>query len=201
MPFIPGANIAQVNYMMTCSDEHLENVLTFQHAGAIDQAAVDALGAWLVANWDVEVSAGLANVLTLQLLRITDLTSETAPVYEYTTGLPTSGGSASPALPSNVAFCLSLRTGNRGRSGRGRIFVGGIPESAVSGNQMTGAVANALVAAYQELVDFPIAGWTWGVSSRYHNNAPRASILFQPIVNVRYVDLNVDSMRKRLTAH
>jgi hypothetical protein len=198
MPFIPGSNILQVNFLQTLFGESVQNVQYWRHAGGIDQTAANALGTFLVAWWDVELSANLSSDLTLVGLRMMDLTSDNAPVYDFTDGTPTSGTVVSPSLPNNVAFCMSLRTGNRGRSGRGRQYLAGLGESFVQNFTITQGVADAYVAAYMELVNFPLSGWTWGVASRYSNNQPRTQILFQPITSVIYTDLRVDTMRKRL---
>jgi hypothetical protein len=198
MAFVPGTNVAQVNYMFTLHGQNVQNVLTFRHAGPIDQTAIDALGARLVANWDVEVAAQLSSDITLTGLRIYDLTTETAPVYEYSTGLPTSGGLSAAAMPGSVAFCLSLRTANRGRSGRGRIYVAGLTELGVTGNSIPALNADALRDAYRELLIAPPTDWVWGVSSRQHNGIALTAINFQPIVNVIWTDLTVDSQRRRL---
>jgi hypothetical protein len=197
MAFIPASNVLQVNFIQAMGNVQVQNVQYWRHGGAIDQAAADALGAALVAWWDVEFSATLTTELQLNALRMQDLTTDVAPVYEYTTGLPVTGQHAVPALPPFVAFCISLRTANRGRSGRGRQYVAGLREDQASGNTYAQGAAQALVDAYMELVNFPPTGWEWGVLSRQNNGVPRTQGLFQPITAVIYTDLTLDTQRGR----
>jgi hypothetical protein len=197
MAFVPGANILQVNFIQLQAGVEVQNVQYWRHGGAIALADAEALGAALVAWWDVELSAQLSSELQLVALRMQDLTTDTSPVYDYTTGLPVAGANTFPALPAFVAFCVSLRTGNRGRSGRGRQYIAGIPENIISGNTIAQVNADTLCAAYMELVNFPPTGWEWGVASRQHDNVERSSILFQPITNVIYTDLVLDTQRGR----
>lgn len=63
-------------------------------------------------------------------------------VFSYTTGLPIAGTGASQTLPRENAVLTSLRTGNIGRSYRGRLYLPPIAENAVDEN-LTLAVAES----------------------------------------------------------
>lgn len=66
-----------------------------------------------------------------------------ALVSGSTTGPP--GSSVSPALPSEVAACITLRSGFAGASGRGRLYVPGFATNALgAGNVIAAATVTAL---------------------------------------------------------
>lgn len=198
MAFIPGSNLGQVNFILSLAGQEVQNIMYFQHTGPIDQAAVDALCLYLATWWDVELSSQFSNEIQLQQLRVTDLTSDSAPVYEYNTGMPIAGGGVGNCPPNNVAFCISFRSAGRGRSARGRNYLAGIPEGSFTNNTLNQGVADFLVGAYEEILLAVPENWQWVIASRYHNNAPRSSILVTPVTSIIYTDLFADSQRKRL---
>jgi len=105
---------------------------------------------------------------------------------------PQQGGSASPGLPGNVAFCLRLRTGSPGRSNRGRKYFSGLTEAVVTGNQVGSGFATDLAAAVSDLNATLIAtGWQLAIAS-YTNST------IALVQSIGFFDLNTDSMRRRL---
>ena len=101
------------------------------------------------------------------------------------------------SLPGNVAFVLSFRTANRGRSGRGRNYIGGLNEDDVTGNLLTEAKANLFRDAYSAFLSEALFPYRWVVVSRYNDGVKRAEGLVQTVTTVLYTDLTVDSMRGR----
>jgi len=117
------------------------------------------------------------------------------------------GGVAIESAPSNVAACVSFRTGIAGRSFRGRNYVPGIPNSVLTLNTMSDTFMIDVRQAYELLLPGGGAlpgGWIWGVESQFSGTdinrkpIPRAAGVFTPIVSVLFVDPTVDSMRNRL---
>lgn len=105
----------------------------------------------------------------------------------------TGGQAAAPSSPSNVALCVSLRSGLAGRRFRGRKFFSGIPEGAVANNLIDSTLCTAVVSAIGDLIVELAA-----------NNTPLAIIsLVQltvvEVISVICVDNYVDSQRRRLT--
>lgn len=99
----------------------------------------DAVKSW----WDTELnSSGMATGMKGAYDDDIDLESVTlrkinplAPVIDvYTTGLPISGSLTDAPLPAQDAPILSLRTGNIGRSYRGRMYLPPVAESEVNQN-------------------------------------------------------------------
>jgi hypothetical protein len=96
-------------------------------------------------------------------------------IYTPAPGDTVQGASAGDAEPSFVSALISLRSSRAGRSGRGRMFIAGVPEG-----QTTASLLNTEAALWAALLAFcvcmlgkfispdvpPPAQWEWGVFSR-----------------------------------
>lgn len=200
MPFVPAPNVAMCELRQILDQEQIENILYFEAAAALTPAMMTQLGLDLIEWWNTDLSANLSIELTLSEVFITDLTTNTSPTVSVTTGLPDVGQVANPALPGNVALAVSFRTAGRGRSSRGRNFVPGIHESAVSGSHTTGSFRTAIEDSYQNLIGAGALslGFQWAVVSRITGGAPRTAALVQPVTSAVVIDNVVDSQRRRL---
>lgn len=128
-----------------------------------------------------------------------DLTTEIGPVEDRPIAPPVAGTGASPALPAHTTIALSLRTGLAGRSARGRLYICGMAENMVVNDFVTTAAGNALLAAYQVLrTSFLAADFAWSVVQRVANGVPLSNGIDRPITNLLFVDLRVDTQRRRL---
>ncbi len=86
------------------------------------------------------------------------------------------GSIAGDALPSFTSCVLSIRANAGGRAGRGRMFIPGLPESAVSGSFIGPespywlamiAFAACLLSSFKHFEDIPSTNeWWFGVMSR-----------------------------------
>jgi len=113
------------------------------------------------------------------------------------------GGVTGEAAPNNVAAVVSLRTDQRGRSGRGRNFVPGLPNSLITLNTLDSAFVTNLLAAYQMLVGAGsfLAGWQLVVLSRRSGGLARTNGIGIPVTSVKMVTNKVKSMRSREVGH
>lgn len=114
---------------------------------------------------------------------------------EFTLGIspPQAGGEANPGLPGNVSFCISLRTALAGRSTRGRKYIVGLPETAVTGNTYDADHIAAHLVAFANLLDaLSFVGAPLAVFSK---TIPALTT----VVTAVAVDNVVDSQRRRLT--
>ena len=96
-------------------------------------------------------------------------------IYTPAAGVAVQGAGAGDVEPSFVSALISLRTTRAGRSGRGRMFIAGVPE-----DQTTASLLNTEAALWAALLAFcvcmlgkfivpdvpPPAQWSWGVFSR-----------------------------------
>lgn len=201
MVFVSGGNVAMVEARATYHGREVENTLYFRHDGPMDATSVQDLVDSITIGWLLSLRAVTVPEYSMDEWYVTDLTSGTAPTYSITESPPLLGlDTSNPGMPGSIAMCVSFRTAGRGKSARGRNYVMGMTENNVTANALSTPYINAVIAAYEELL--PGGGvdpdWTWGVFSRYTNNAPRMTGLFQPITSVISTDPTVDSQRGRL---
>lgn len=108
------------------------------------------------------------------------------------------GAAAGDARASHDAMLISLRTTRPGRSGRGRVFLPGVPEAHTAGSQILveSALWIALLAFAAcmvdkfKTVDVPAAGdYEWGVMSRKIGGVkpPFLAAGFAPVVSAKPV--------------
>lgn len=201
MAFIPVPGVVRAELIYLWNGETVENTLHFHADGSswtpeTMEALAVSLWQWRKLNLkDIQTPTCL-----LHEVRITDLTSDTAPVVSYADPEGDEAGSAIAAsLPNNVTFCVSFRTGNRGRSGRGRNYMVGLYDGVTIGNTITSGYALQVVSAYSALDDVATDNSAaWGIVSYQHNGVVLTTGNFQPVTSVLNVDLNSDSQRRRL---
>jgi len=201
MPYQPVAQTAQVTIEGRMDGQLTILDLYFQNSGAVTQLNLGNIAS-AVSNWiQLQLAPLLSNDWTSLRVKAVDLDTQTGPVSEAPAVF--AGGVTSEAAPNNVAACVSFRTAQRGRSGRGRNFVPGIPNSVITLNTMTSIFIGDLVAAYSQLVGPGTfsAGWQWCVVSRFENNVKRAAGLVIPITSAIMVGNSVRSMRSREIGH
>lgn len=200
MAFIPAENTALVEFVCLFQDQICENTLYFRRDGGWDLGSMTALWENCL-NWWINFVEDYVSVnVELQEIKITDLTSDTAPVYSAAPSPKPNGNVTGDPLPNNVSLAVSFRTSGRGRSSRGRNYVFGLAEAEVTGNVVEAGYLSTIQTAYDS-VQSDIAvdlGADWVVVSRYHNKAPRTTALVQQVTAAVIVDPFVDSQRRRL---
>lgn len=198
MAFVPIPNAVSLEFIYQWDLQIVENVLTYKIATTPDVASMQHLCTAAIAWWGANLKPLQSNQVALLSVKATDLTSQTGPVVEDTTGLPIVGTGGTASVPNNVSCAIKLITANRGRSFRGRIYHIGLPSSTVVGNTVQSATRTALRNAWiaaQTLGTAPV--WTLSVGSRYTANAPRVTGLATTVTDIS-VNSTVDSQRRRL---
>lgn len=200
MAFVPIPETIEVDMRMRLDSQRIENTLYFHKIGGWATADVPVVYNALLLWWTTNLSEPLSNQLTLAEIGIQDLSSESGFAFDIATPVPNpAGGSAEPAVPNNVALCISFRTNNRGRSYRGRNYIPGLPRTAVTQNTVDSTTAATLQTAYNDLIDVAATfGADWVVASRYFNGGTRSPGIHTIITSALIVDRTVDSQRRRL---
>lgn len=199
MQFIPFDRVAKLEAIFLADSQRVENVHHFWFETAPTQDDLEELAASYKTWWTTELGPHLSSALSLQLVKVTDLTIEDGMSIEYATGLPVSGSAASPMLPNNVTIALKWTTGRAGRSYRGRTYILGLREDIVSANLIDTVYGGQLVTAYQNLVvrNLSVNDAVMVVASRFNNNLPRVTGLATVVTNCS-LDRGIDSQRRRL---
>jgi len=200
MPFVPAPNCAEAVINWSGPGGLYANVLNFKFATAYDQGDIDALALAVDQAVGGAMLPVVGTVVTYVNTTVRGLTSSVD--LEGVADVESAAGSASgTSMPPNVTYCLSLRTGLTGRSARGRFYTVGVTSShlasaaAVSTTYRDNWIAALESVASQAGDD----GWQWGVLSRQNNNVVLSTAVFREITDIIGVDLNLDSMRRRLS--
>ncbi len=198
MAFIPAPNIVRVVVNWLLDEQILANVFHVDANATVTDVLIDAIMD-VFQDWlgDFIVTA-LSEDISATGLEGKDLTAETGLLIERQFTTPFPGEVATPALPNNVALCITLFTDLAGRSYRGRSYMPGLGESQVVLSSIDVSQAAGYATKYVELVDaLSTAGFELVVTSYQHNNVPRATAVSTPITAVG-VNTVLDSQRRRL---
>lgn len=202
MAYIPVPDVAGVRLEGKMDGQLTINDLYFQiSGGGINAAGLVNLAVNVADWWTLNVIPLLSRDCSSVRVVAVDLGAADGPAGEAPAAAD--GGVDIEAVPNNVAACVSFRTAQRGRSGRGRNYISGVPGSLVDLNTLDAGFITNLVNAYLLMVGAGtfLPGWQWVVVSRYTANAPRVSGLAIPITSVTMVTSSVRSMRSREVGH
>jgi hypothetical protein len=200
MAFIPAPGVAQVEIRASYFGIFVENVFNFTTGEdpATESVLVD-LAAQVASSWTANLMPELNISYTLREIFAFDLSVQSGAQATDTTVLGQAGGVNQAGMPGNVAFCVSKRTGLRGRSFRGRTYFVGLSEPDVASNILDATRAGNLVDGLEAFrSDLISAGFQMVIVSRASNGAPRVTAVSTPVVAVLAVDNRVDTQRRRL---
>lgn len=199
MEYIPVPGVWQVELTYLFDNQRCQNVLHYAPSAVPNDAAVASFLAQFQTWWVNIVDSYISIAVTLVELKATDLETQNGRVIFNNTSLPLAGTAAGAALPNNCALVITKRTANRGRSFRGRIYVPGMTETFVTGNQVTGGTVTGLVNAFEDIRQLTAntIDWNMVVVSRYANKNPRVVGIATAVTGFTSDGL-IDSQRRRL---
>lgn len=203
MQFIPIPKVAQVSIRGTIEQSQIQNSLYFLYQpGAITLDLLELLAIAIEDWWTLQAKPVLQIEYSYREVYAVDLTSQTGPAATSSASAGWVGTrAAGGACPPNVTIAVSFRTGQRGRSYRGRNFWPTIGKSDVVGSQLSQPVIDLIESVYDDILPFGgalPAGWLWVVASRFSNKQPRVQGVALEVQDVLIVDRTVDSQRRRL---
>ena len=181
MAFQPVPNAAQAIIHYQGAVYEFSNSLWFTKSvfGTSDMNDLaGALMGSIVSHWD----AWFANDYTCDYVRVYDMRVDGAPIVTYNT-VQAPGLDADELLPRGDALVVTLRTATRGRSGRGRIYLGGLTSGQEFGGEFGAPIiaqTGAWITQMKALIE--AAGWQWVVCSRYHDGVKRAQGATFPVL-------------------
>lgn len=205
MPFNAIANCAKVTLQHDFRGQECINDFWFlKSAGSITFLDLDGLAVAFGTRWGANVMPLLSSDLSLLSVTVRDYTVPNGlEVVEASGAGP---GGAGDAFPNNVAACVSLRTGFAGRHYRGRIYLGGIPRTAVAENSYIPDFVNGIITALGPFVGVGgvSPGWQlvvvaqWQVLTPHATPVPIPGGIVTPVQQFLFTDDVVDSQRRRL---
>lgn len=199
LPVAPTIIKGEFFYTMTSQPAmNRIHIITGTTSPTASQCAVfaAALATW----WDGNIRTLVPATMQLNQVHCVALNPINGAQATFSSGLPHAGTNTGQALPNNVAFCISLRTGLTGRSARGRWYQGGLTEDQVTGNDLTAGAVTSYVAALDNLLSaISAAGGQAAIVSYFANGVLRpGGPVYFPITDALAVDSTVDSQRGRL---
>lgn len=164
LPIIANVFRVAFNWANDVDGQISENVMHFRGPGLV---AVD-LGPIIQAALQVHQWAPLPTTWGLDTLSVTALDGGSATVTYSLTGGHVEGESTGDWSPASAAV-VSLTTDQRGRSYRGRIFLGPCAESAINDGRLVLPLPAEMVTAWEAFNAAAIAdGLSHGVASYKH---------------------------------
>lgn len=200
MAFVPAPNIVQVEFRCLRLGQQVENrvmvnVLTAPTPAILQNVAIEA---W---NWWENLHAPVLPAdVNLREVVATDMSLQNGAQFTYAPDTTTVGGLAGTALPNEVSLCVSLRSGVRGRSARGRWFMLGLTNNVLlDPNNVTPAHAANCAASLNALrTAIEALGYVIVIVSYIANGAPRpGGPVYFVVTSALIVDNVVDSQRRR----
>lgn len=201
MAFVPVPNGIKAEMRYNLGTQRVVNVLWMREATnpTVTPARLSEAGNILYNWWNANLKASQPTICTLREIYLTDESAANQESVTYTTSLPAAGQWNTEPLPNHCTIAISLRTAQRGRSYRGRIYHIGIATDQVATNVLETAYANSLLAAYQALLPALTAtGLPLAVCSRQAGGQPRVTGILTDVTAMVMVDTTIDSQRRRL---
>jgi len=200
MPFVPAPNICQVEMRATRNGQKVENRVMVNMLAAPVESEMTDLGT-AVWNWWADTYAlNLTSDTHLDTVVVTDMGEENGSEVTIALASNVQGQINLTGLPNETSFCVSLRSGARGRSGRGRFYTLSVaPDQMANANELTTGAGAAFVGAVQELINVVAAlGKELVIVSYISDKEPRpGGPVYFTVRSAIATDLIVDSQRRR----
>ncbi|HMC75206.1 MAG TPA: hypothetical protein VKG87_12960 [Terriglobales bacterium] len=201
MPLPPVPNAAKVTIHGIWDSQQTITDLWFIGPDANPSPAQMTTLGNLVATWLTDWFLGpLCTAYAVQKVRVKDMSQVDGPLIEVFTP-DASGGVSSEPVPNNVDPAITFRSSVGGRSGHGRVYIPGTPNSEVTLNTVSNTFIGLMTDAFAQFLPAGATDPTpfvWSVVSYFTAGAPRVTPFSFPIINVGFTDNIVDSQRRRL---
>lgn len=198
MAFIPVPNSAQLCFDFTTAGQNWQFCVVIRKSAppltSTDLANASAVAAsW----WSTNLRPLIQNNTVLRQTRATDISVEGGGQSIATVG--TAGTNGGILVPLNAALVVSLRTAKRGRSYRGRIYLGGLEQTdLVSETDVAGAYVTSVLAAIAALQSqLDTNSFDLVVASKQHNKVVTNPAETNEVIAAT-CDSHIDSQRRRL---
>jgi len=201
MTFQSVPDCAEAVIRCSSGSQGMNNVLGFVfNAGGPVQANIDSLASivdsYVGSDYLPFVAPGVGYLETF----VRGLTN----INDFSASDSTNAGSGTMSgtleLPTNVTFCVTLRTAYTGRSARGRFYALPFTNNGMASiNAVTSTYANGIRTFLRSVQAAAlVAGWSLSIISRRTAGAPRLIGTHFVVTDIDYRNLIPDSQRGRL---
>lgn len=201
-PIVPDTYEVRVHFSRSDGEEMI-NVFNADAGGApLDNTINAALLAVVEGAWTDNLIPLMSDSVTMDKVTITDLNSLAGPQRINAVALV--GALSDNPIPNQVAGVVTWRTFTRGKSFRGRSYLGGFTEAHSTGSAPDGALSSALGDWAADMAGgFTTATHPLMVVSRYHQVVPGVPPTVPRVTNIATsieswsVDLAWKTQRRR----
>ena len=198
MAFQPTEDVVSAELRYTWQGQLVENRLHYFKTGFVT-ADMGLLAQALYELWANSLSTVVSSEVLLREVYVTDLRTADGPVATYAPGTLVGGSNVNESVTNNTSIVISLRTAQRGRSRRGRIYHVGLTENMIADNRISTAARDSILAGWADFRETAAtAGWTLVVLSRVVDGVPRPVASSATVTQMLITDDVVDSQRRRL---
>lgn len=203
MPFIPLDNAVKLAINSSYLGEtDITNVLYFTTTNGAGWpfARMFALAQFVTNTLLTDLVPWLSSSFSFNTITVTTMETEPQSQIVSTDDLPLAGAQTGGGLPGNCALCITHRTGNIGRSYRGRTYLCGLPEAKTTNNLVDADAFAGINTAWEDFLTV-LHGTTddnFVVASFHHNGAPRVAGVATQVVTSAARDRRIDTQRRRL---
>ena len=202
MPFIPVPGVIQTEVRATYLNVPVENVLHWWAGEAsVPPSDPGNVALSLGTAWVGNPLAHVSDQYVLREIFAFDMTVQAGVMATDTTVADENGTLSDAAMPGSLAAVVSLRTGLRGRSYRGRKYICGLVETEVTGNLIGSTRLASFVADFEAIMDdvLTATGYQLCIVSTRQNGVDLTTGVRTPVQSVLVTSPNVRSQRGRLT--
>lgn len=204
MTSLISTNVASVKMFYVTADTNMMNTYHVRLSAGWTNSDLEALET-AFEDWEGTLaSAERSDLVVLDRIICTDLTSLTSGNYDKQVSPPIAGQQPSEILPANSTIAIKGNIGERGRGRAPRIFWIGLTIGQVTEDSIDQAAATSLVAALdglQGLITAAVPGAELGVIHTVVAGVHVPDAPFSPIYNWVLTDLALDSQKDRLPRH
>jgi hypothetical protein len=199
MAFIPAPGIIQAEARALIDGQHVENRFMCRALSDITPTLLQDVAVAVWDWWELSYASVLTSNVLLTEVVTSDMSEITGAQYTYAPDAATFGEYGGAPMPNEVSLSISLRTGNRGRSARGRYYQLCIGQEGMDGiNTVSATYATASVAAGTALIAALDSIAPLTIVSYVSNKVPRpGGPVYFDVTSAVLVDRVVDSMRRR----
>lgn len=169
MPFPAGVNFSKMELFFKGADKVWSNVLWFTtlsaFPGSFNLSTFALYAESQLASFFCDCMVSTVNYIGMNCLVHNAGLARSIDTYTVTPGTQTGG----TGVPDDVAFVVSRLTATAGKSGRGRIYVSGVPSTFITENRLNSS-STATVAALATQLKAPIINqlMTWSPANYSH---------------------------------
>lgn len=198
-PYVPVQDCMLVEVRYLIEGQQTENVFTFSTGGESFVSAAQAVYDVLETGWWPIIRNFFSTALAHDSVHITDMSAQDGPIADFGAFANPAGTVNTGSAPLNVAACVSLKTNKRGRSFRGRKYMGPPALGLVAGSFLTTTGAGVLNDGFESLLSSAGASAVpLVVVSRKSNGVFRTEGVQTLVTSARLNDNVLDSQRRRL---